>query len=136
MSVTPEEISTMTGLIRDGKKEGFSWLYANYASALYGILYRMTGDKGRAENLLEATFVCICNRIHEYTGEQRFFTWMIQITQELCNEQVSKEGRPPCKDAMEMIFFGGLSYDETAGQLKVSAAAVKSGLRTQLKALR
>ena len=133
---SPAEISAMVVLIRNGKKEGFGLLYSKYAGALYGIICRITCDSKVAENLLEATFVCIINRINEYTVEKRFFSWLIQITQSVCREHIISSGAQVEADNMERIFLGGAGYDETAGQVKTSVAALRADVRNKLKSLR
>jgi hypothetical protein len=134
MLQSPAEISAMIVLIRNGRKEGFNLLYSKYAGALYGIICRICGDSKVAENLLEATFVCIVNRINEYAAETRLFTWLIQVAQCVCREHMINNGGKV--DSMERIFLGGMGYDERAGQAKTSVAAVRADVRNKLKSLR
>ena len=92
----------MMVLIREGKREGFDLLYANYAAPLYGLLYRMTRDKHLAENLLATTFVSICNNFDEYYAGTSFCAWLLQTANKVCSEHVKTNS-----NVMELVLAGG-----------------------------
>lgn len=75
---TEEEL---VALLQTRSEAGFSYLYDNYASALYGLLLQMTGTPEAAADLLQEVFVKIWNNINRYDPSiARLYTWMIQIT--------------------------------------------------------
>ena len=130
------EISAMIAQIRCGMREGFDELYARYAGPLYGIICRVAGDSQTAKNLLEASFVNICKRINEYNSGVSFLTWAIQIALSVSREHIGNSDKTVCRDAMEMIFLAGYSYDETAQRMNVSKETVQAGVRERLRSYR
>ena len=124
MQLSQEEIAGMMALIREGKREGFDLLYANYAAPLYGLLFRMTRDKSVAENLLEVTFVSICNNFHEYNTGTSFCGWLLQTANRVCREHMNKD----CGNAMELVLAGGDSaVPANTGNIRTD---VRNKLRT------
>jgi|GEM_PF-4295800 len=114
MQLSQEQISGMVSLIRERKREGFDLLYKTFAAPIYGLLCRMTGDKAVAENLLEATFVSICNNVDTYTGELSFCTWLLQQVRAVSRRHVVVNNGVVYSDAIELILIG--SYAHTAAK--------------------
>ena len=55
-------------------------LYEKYGTALYGIIYRLVGDKKLAEEQLQECFLKIWNYSDSYDPSKgRLFTWMLRI---------------------------------------------------------
>lgn len=77
-SSLPEE--ELVALLQARSESGFSYLYDNYANALYGLLLQMTAQTEVASDLLQEVFVKIWNNIEKYDPTiARLYTWMIQI---------------------------------------------------------
>lgn len=70
----------LVALIKDNSESAFSYLYENYASALYGIIFRIVNDADRSNDVLQDTFVKIWkNRASYETSKGTIFTWMLNI---------------------------------------------------------
>lgn len=68
-------------------KAAFSDLYDNYATALYGVTYRMVQNREIAEELLQDTFIKIWAHIDTYNPTKgTLFTWMLNITRNTCRD--------------------------------------------------
>ncbi len=71
-------------LLQQQNKAAFSYLYDNYAPALYNIIYRMVEDVALAEDILQEAFVKIWNNFTSYDKSKgRLFTWMLNLTRNL-----------------------------------------------------
>jgi len=136
MQADSAEISCIITLIREGKREGFNLLYAKYAGPLYGLLYRIVGNKSVAENLLEVTFVNICKRINQYDNTITFFTWMLHITQSVCREYTESGGIQKSEDAFGMIFLGRYNCKDAAEKMNTNIDIVKKDVRNKLRSFR
>lgn len=74
-------------------ESAFAYLYANYAGALNGIVYRMVNDMAIAEDILQEAFVKIWNNFAQYDpGRGRLFTWMANITRNLTIDTMRSKG--------------------------------------------
>ena len=67
-------------LLRNRDNKAYSYLYDNYASALYSIVLQIVNDAELANDVLQEVFVNIWRRIEQYdAGKGRLFTWMLNI---------------------------------------------------------
>lgn len=82
-------------LLRSGERTGFSYLYDNYAKALYGIIVRLVPGEDDAQDILQNVFVKIWNSIPSYDHTRgRLFTWMINIARNSAIDYLrSKQGK-------------------------------------------
>lgn len=83
----------LIALLRKKEKLGYEKLYYSYGSTLLGVIQKIVPDVAVAEDLLSETFVKIISAIEQYDATRgRFFTWMINITRNLCFDKLrSKE---------------------------------------------
>lgn len=62
----------------------FSYLYDNYAPALYGVIFRIVQDQESAEDVLQDAFVRIWNTFSYYDKTKgKLFTWIVNIARNL-----------------------------------------------------
>ncbi|WP_185114201.1 RNA polymerase sigma factor [Chryseobacterium sp. CBo1] len=67
-------------MVKQHNENGFHYLYENYASALYGVIFRITNSKEASEEVIQDTFLKIWNSIEQYDSSKgRLYTWMINI---------------------------------------------------------
>jgi len=87
---TEEELVT---LLQNQNKNAFSYLYDNYAPALYNIIYRMIEDVSLSEDVLQEAFVKIWNNFSSYDKSKgRLFTWMLNLTRNLTIDTMRSKG--------------------------------------------
>jgi hypothetical protein len=135
MQAIPADIQHLIILIKEGKKEGFDLLYKKYAGCLYGVLYKATGDKHAAENILGLTFVNTFRRIHEYNGSSTFFIWMLQMAQSVLRENGMAAGSIKNERLLANMI---LDRQECDGLLKeeIGVEIIKRESRSRLKSFR
>lgn len=76
--------NTLVQMLKSKSEQGFDYLYANYSSALFGIISKITQEKDLAEDILQEAFIKIWNNIEQYDpGKGRLFTWMLNLTRNL-----------------------------------------------------
>jgi RNA polymerase sigma-70 factor (ECF subfamily) len=70
----------LVNLLRRREQPAFSYLYDNYAPALYGIIVSIMPDRELANDVLQEVFVKIWRQVSSYDESKgRLFTWMINI---------------------------------------------------------
>lgn len=76
-------------------RAGYEALYDMYSSALYGVIYRTIQHAEIAEDLLQETFVKICNSFESYDSSKgKLFTWMVSIARNISIDKIrSKDFR-------------------------------------------
>lgn len=71
--------------LRSGNRQSFETFYNRFAQVLYGMLVTWINDTHTAENLLQDAFVkAWTNRENYDPGKGRLFTWLYNITRNVC----------------------------------------------------
>jgi RNA polymerase sigma factor (sigma-70 family) len=72
--------SELVSLLKSRDNKAFSYLYDNYAGALYTVICQVIDDIDSANDVLQEVFVNIWRRIETYDPMKgRLFTWMMNI---------------------------------------------------------
>lgn len=86
ISISEEEL---VALLKDKDQRGFTILYNNYSSALYGVLNKIIQSNDDANDLLQDTFLKIWKNIGNYDASKgSIFTWMMNIARNLAIDKV------------------------------------------------
>lgn len=68
-------------LLKAKDRRAYSYLYDNYAAALYSIVVKVLGEREESLDVLQESFIKIWKNIEFYDSTKgRLFTWMLQIT--------------------------------------------------------
>lgn len=63
-----------------GDLAAFEQLYRAHAGRVTALCLRLTGDRQRAEELMQDTFVRAWEKLESYRGESAFGTWLHRVT--------------------------------------------------------
>lgn len=79
----------LVALLKSRDKKGFDYLYANYSTALFGIISRVISDEDVAKDVLQDAFVKVWHNIDNYSSKRgRFFTWMLNLCRNLAIDKL------------------------------------------------
>ena len=70
-------------------------LIESYADRLYGFLYRMTGSRHDAEDLMQEVFIRLVRTISAYQHDGRFEAWFFRIAAKLARDRLRRICRVP-----------------------------------------
>lgn len=152
-------------------ERALSLLYDKYAGAIYGVILKMILDEGKAQNILQDTFMSVWDQAERYDAEKgRFYTWVYRIAKnktlnvlrkidpliqtedfsvytdkedvisidpqflELNGAVTQLEAHH--KEAIELVYFKGLTHREAHTAMNVPLGTFKSYIRQALKQLR
>lgn len=96
-----------------------------YSSRVFGLLFRLTGSRDVAEELLQETFLRVVRTIHEYKESGRFEAWLFRIAANLARD-VARSGRR----RGTMIGLDAAGANGTAGAMGVVDGAHPSPATT------
>jgi RNA polymerase sigma-70 factor (ECF subfamily) len=72
-----------TALIEQLKKSderALSELYDKYSAAIYSVILKMIKDEGKAQDILQETFLTVWEKAEQYDSSKgRFYTWVFRI---------------------------------------------------------
>jgi RNA polymerase sigma-70 factor, ECF subfamily len=79
----------------EGEKRAFNELVDRYQSRLNNFVYRTTGDRERAEDLVQETFIRVYRHIHRFDQSKKFSTWIYTIASNLAKNELRNRSRNP-----------------------------------------
>ena len=76
-------------LLQQRSEKAYSYLYDNYAGALYGIIHSIIADNETANDVLQDVFLNIWMKIESYDPSKgRLFTWMLNIARNAAIDKI------------------------------------------------
>ncbi|MCU0869136.1 MAG: sigma-70 family RNA polymerase sigma factor, partial [Burkholderiales bacterium] len=97
-----EDETLMRRYALDGDAAAFERLYARHRVRLHRYLARMCGDRGRAEEVFQDTWLQVIGARERWRAEARFTTWLWQIARNRMIDVLRRDGRAgPSLDAPE-----------------------------------
>ncbi|MDQ3556168.1 MAG: sigma-70 family RNA polymerase sigma factor [Gemmatimonadota bacterium] len=78
-----------------GEKRAFTELVERYQSRLLNFVYRTTGDRERAEDLVQETFIRVYRHLHRFDQSKKFSTWVYTIASNLAKNELRNRSRNP-----------------------------------------
>ncbi|MDR0788501.1 MAG: sigma-70 family RNA polymerase sigma factor [Gemmatimonadota bacterium] len=78
-----------------GEKRAFTELADRYHVRLVNFVYRTTGDRERAEDLVQETFIRVYRHLHRFDQTKKFSTWVYTIASNLAKNELRNRSRNP-----------------------------------------
>jgi RNA polymerase sigma-70 factor, ECF subfamily len=87
--------SSLVAAFLDGEKRAFTELVERYHSRLLNFVYRTTGDRERAEDLVQESFIRVYRHLHRFDQTKKFSTWVYTIASNLAKNELRNRSRNP-----------------------------------------
>lgn len=78
---------------QDGNVDAFSHLARNYEQELLRLSFRLLGDRGDAEDVVQEVFVTMWRQLQQLSDPQAFRSWIYTITTRRCLNVVRQRAR-------------------------------------------
>ena len=79
----------------DGDPRAFGELVDRYDKRLLNFVYRTVGDRERAQDLVQETFVRVYRHLHRFDQTKKFSTWIYTIAGNLAKNELRNRSRNP-----------------------------------------
>jgi len=99
----------------DGRERAFNELMQRYSRRIINYIYRIIGDRDRAEDLLQDTFVRVYRNIDRFDQSRKFSTWLYTIATNLAKNELRNTGRNP------LLYFQNFFFRKDDQQMFESA---------------
>jgi RNA polymerase sigma-70 factor, ECF subfamily len=76
---------------KKGDARAFETLVRRHRASVFNFILRYTGQRARAEDLLQETWLKVVRSSPEYEPKARFLTWVYTIARNLCVDSARKE---------------------------------------------
>jgi len=107
-----------------GESASFDRLVESYSGRIYGFLYRVTGSKHDAEDLMQEVFLRLVRTIAAYEHVGRFEAWLFRIAANLARDRVRRVRRSPLEVELAA---GGSGEASDAGRGRSAEGVAASG---------
>ncbi len=87
--------SQVVQLFLDGKQRAFSELVRRYEQRLTSFIFGTLGDRERAEDLVQETFVRVYRHLKRFDQSRKFSTWIYTIAGNLAKNELRNRSRNP-----------------------------------------
>lgn len=79
----------------DGNERAFGELVGRYDVRLVNFVYRTVGDRERAQDLVQETFVRVYRHLERFDQSKKFSTWIYTIASNLAKNELRNRSRNP-----------------------------------------
>jgi RNA polymerase sigma-70 factor (ECF subfamily) len=86
---------------RTGDDIAFGELVDRYKNLVYGLVWRMVGDRSQADDLAQEVFLKVYRGLPYFRGEARLSTWIYRIVANVCTQ--ARSSRRPERPASSPI---------------------------------
>lgn len=163
--------SALIQQLKNKDERALSLLYDKYSGAIFSVIIKMVRDEGKAQNLLQDTFMTVWEKAESYDADKgRFYTWIYRIARNKTlnflrkkepliqtddfSVYVNKEEATSIdpkylelngaitkleshhKEAIDLVYFKGLTHREAHQQMNVPLGTFKSYVQQAMKQLR
>jgi len=90
-----EEINQLIAAHLEGDPRAFERLVARYQVRLLNFVYRMIGDRERAEDLVQEAFLRVHRHLDRFDPARKFSTWLYTIASNLAKNELRNRSRSP-----------------------------------------
>ena len=74
--------------LKQGDDRAFQELVRTYQDRIFGLVFRMIGNRQEAEDIAQEVFISVYRGIANYRGEGRFYTWLYRIASNTCKNRI------------------------------------------------
>lgn len=75
---------------KNGDLEAFEAVFKQYGDKVFGLCYRMSGNRAEAEDLVQEIFIILIKKIKAFRGDAKFSTWLYRISVNFCISHLRK----------------------------------------------
>ncbi len=84
----------------DGHAPAMVELVRRYQGQVFGLCYRMLGQREDAEDVTQETFVRVLRSLHSWDSERDFEPWLLAIAGNRCRTALSRRAKRPAMHAL------------------------------------
>ena len=105
----------------DGDERAFGEIMNRYRTRLLNFIYRMIGDRERAEDLVQEAFIRVYRHLHRFDRTKKFSTWVYTIASNLAKNELRNRSRSP------LVFYQSAraQHDEEARPLQFEDSSTR-----------
>ena len=104
-------------------------LVERFRGQVFGLCYRMLGQRQDAEDVAQETFVRVLKNLHRWDAERDFEPWLLAIAGNRCRTALSTRKRRPAAEILPEQISDGLPDIQAAKNLAEEVSLALAGVR-------
>lgn len=102
---------------RRGDMQAFGLLVAKYQDRIFNMIFRMCHRRADAEDLAQEAFLRALERIGQFRGQSKFYTWLFRIAANLAISHRRRAGRVKFQSLSNPDGFAGSQAEELTAKM-------------------
>ena len=112
---------TLVARYRKGDREAFAELVVRYQRPIYNAAFWILRKAEDANDVTQDVFLRVAERIHDYDGQHKFFSWIYRITVNEALNRLRRSGREEAlDDDVELADSGRTNPERLAGEAQLA----------------
>jgi RNA polymerase sigma-70 factor (ECF subfamily) len=113
---------------RKGDREAFAELVVRYQRPIYNAAFWVLRKAEDANDVTQDVFLRVAERIHDYDGQHKFFSWIYRIAVNEALNRLRRNGREDeLDDGVDLADSGSTNPERRAGEAEL-ASRIRSAL--------
>src|SRR3954447_7132795 len=101
---SPDDLPTVVGRCLAGDQSAMLALVERFRGQVFGLCYRMLGQRQDAEDAAQETFVRVLKSLHHWDQAREFEPWLLAIAGNRCRTALAaRRRRPAAEPTVELI---------------------------------
>ena len=96
-----EELPILVDRCLAGHQASFAELISRFRGQVFGLCYRMLGQREDAEDATQETFLRVVRNLHRWDSNRSFEPWLLTIAGNRCRTRLAKRNRRPNSVALD-----------------------------------
>jgi RNA polymerase sigma-70 factor (ECF subfamily) len=130
--MTTDSADELRPLIRrclTGDQGAMMALVERFRGQVFGLCYRMLGQRQDAEDVAQETFVRVLKNLHRWDANRDFEPWLLAIAGNRCRTALSTRKRRPAAEILPEQISDGLPDIQAAKNLAEEVSLALAGVR-------
>lgn len=128
-----EDLSVIVGRCLAGHQASFMELIERFRGQVFGLCYRMLGQREDAEDATQETFLRVARNLHRWDSERAFEPWLLTIAGNRCRTKLAKRMRQPTPAVLDYPVEDPRNVYSKPSLLGEELELVMQGLRPEYK---
>lgn len=116
--------------LKNGEQESFSVLFEKYSGRIYGLAFRMCGNKEDADDIVQNTFIQAFTNINSFREESGIYTWLYTIAKNISLQLLGHKKKSAFLSLEKLVLSEGsqiLKDDLTTAEKRYYINQVREG---------
>ncbi|MCH2180504.1 MAG: RNA polymerase sigma factor [Mariniblastus sp.] len=128
-----DELSILVNRCLTGHQPSFQTLVERFRGQVFGLCFRMLGQREDAEDATQETMVRLVNNLHRWEQDRAFEPWLLTIAGNRCRTRLAKRKRRPTPVSLDYPVQDRSHLESQAKWLKEEIDLALSHLRVEYR---